>query len=98
MAENEIPSIWGDFVSNERERQPIMFAGKLMQGNAKISASDLAAKAAKFETIDTIDHKDIILYFHQKFKKENCVQQLMPLTALPGRRKWNIIFQSHPWL
>ena len=30
MAENEIPSIWGDLVSDERERQPIMFAGKLM--------------------------------------------------------------------
>ena len=50
-----------------------------------MSASDLAAKAAKFETIDTIDHKEIILYFHRKFKDENCVQQLMPLVALPGR-------------
>ena len=82
MAENEIPSIWRDFVSDERERRPITFAEKLKQGNAKKSASDLAAKAAKFETIDTIGHKEIILYFHRKFKDENCVQQLMPPAAL----------------
>ena len=91
MATSKIRSIWGDVDSEETERRPT-FAQRLKQGNAKMSASDLAARAAQFETIDSINHKEMIQFFQQKFRDENCIRQLMPLAAFPGRCKWIIIF------
>ncbi|XP_065055207.1 uncharacterized protein LOC135683784 [Rhopilema esculentum] len=93
MASN-VPFIWGDI--HEPKMRPISFAEKLKQGNAKMTASDLAARAAKFETSADINFKEIIGYFHEFFNNPNCIQQLMPLAALPGRRKWNIIFSKPP--
>ena len=91
MASN-VPLIWGDI--DEPKERHISFAEKLKQGNAKMTANDLAARAAKFETSADIDFKEIIGYFHEFFNNPNCIQQLMPLAALPGRRKWNIIFSK----
>ena len=89
-----ISSIWGDMELEANDQRPITFAQKLKQGHVKMSPDDLAAKAAKFETTDKIDHKEIISFFHKKFSNQNCIQQLMPLAALPGRRKWNVIFSK----
>ena len=91
MASN-VPLIWEDI--DEPKERPISFAEKLKQGNAKMTASDLAARAAKLKTSAGIDFKEIIGYFHEFFNNPNCIQQLMPLAALPGRRKWNIIFSK----
>ena len=93
MATNIVQSIWGD-IEEESKVRPLSFAEKLKQGNAKMTSNDLAARAAKFETPDSIDFKEIITFFHEEFKDSNCIQQLMPLAALPGKRKWNVIFSK----
>ena len=47
MASNIVQSIWGD-IEEESKEQPLSFAEKLKQGNAKMTSNDLAARAAKF--------------------------------------------------
>ncbi len=89
----EETSIWGDIVV-EPTRPKMSFAEKLKRSDAKMSPGDLAARGARFETTDHINFKEIILHFQEKFKDASAVQQLMPLSSMPGRQKWNIIFSK----
>ncbi len=70
----------------------LSFAEKLKGSDARMLPGDLAARGAKFETQDGINFKEVITFFQNKFQDHNAVQQLMPLSSMPGRQRWNIIF------
>ncbi len=95
MASNNVKetSVWEDMVL-EPTRPKLTFAKRLKQSDGRIPPRDIAARGAKFETSDSLSFKEIIIYFQTKFKDPNAVQQLMQLSSLPGKQRWNIIFSK----